>query len=280
MRIRIKYSSIKATVFFIVMLLSSSITAQTLKIGCVTKCDIFFKHAIKWVALKKGLNVKIVNMSKEYSNINWDTYDGIILPGGADISPSYYLSSVEPDLQEYTKSLDYLVNYTKEGKRRDPIEFNTMREYFSLPKLSNLPVLGVCRGMQLLAVTQGIPLYVDIKTEIGIRNRRFLFDRIFMEPGESLMNHLFIASFRAFKRHHQGIRIEYFNLHRDRWPNLKLTSFSNSGLIAESLEFSNRPILGVQFHPENDFGFERNKIFGWLLDKAKERFKNRIREKK
>lgn len=42
----------------------------------------------------------------------------------------------------------------------------------------------------------------------------------------------------------------------------------HKGLIAESLEFSSRPVLGVQFHPENDFGFERNRILGWLLKKA------------
>ena len=123
----------------------------------------------------------------------------------------------------------------------------------------------------MLAVSQGIPLYVDIKTELGIPNRRYLFDRIEMKDGLSLMNDLFSATFRAFKRHHQGIRISYFNQHASRWPNLSLTAFSNKGLIAESLEFSDRPVLGVQFHPENDFGFERNRIIGWLLKKAEER---------
>ena len=128
----------------------------------------------------------------------------------------------------------------------------------------------------MLAVSQGIPLYVDIKKEIGIRNRRYLFDRIHVDQEPSLMNTLFSKSFLAFKRHHQGIRIEYFNSHRDRWPNLRLTSFSNSKRIAESIEFDDRPILGVQFHPENDFGFERNRIFGWLIEKAIERSNEKV----
>lgn len=250
------------------LLISDTLYAKDLTFGCVTKCDLFFHVALKRVASFQGHQIKILDLSQSYPNVDWEKLDAIILPGGADISPSYYLSAVESDLQEYTKSLDHLVKYSQEGKRRDPIEFGTMKEYFNNPKLSHLPVLGVCRGMQLLAVSQGIPLYVDIKTELGIRNRRFLYDRIHIEDGETLMNELFIGSFKAFKRHHQGIRIEYFNRHADRWPHLSLTSFSNKGLIAESLEFSDRPILGVQFHPENDFGFERNQIFGWLIKKA------------
>jgi len=92
-----------------------------------------------------------------------------------------------------------------------------------------------------------------------------------LEPGKSLMNELFSQSFKGFERHHQGIRVSYFNENAARWPQLQVTSYSNRGLIAESLEFKNRPVLGVQFHPENDFGFERNRIFGWLIDKAMER---------
>lgn len=261
----------KEIVILLAMIFSLNTYAKDLTVGCVTKCDIFFKWALNKAASKKGHRVKMVDMSFEYPNINWDQYDAIIIPGGADINPDYYLSQVEPELVEYTRSLDYLVNYSQEGTRRDPIEFGTMKDYFSNDKLKDLPVLGVCRGMQLLAVTQGVPLYVDIKKELGIPNRRYLFDRIYMEPEPSLMNSFFIYSFRAFKRHHQGIRIEYFNEHMDRWPHLKITSYSNSKLIAESLEFSNRPILGVQFHPENDFGFERSLIFGWLIDQAEKR---------
>lgn len=255
-------------VALILLLSCNSLFAKELTIGCVTKCDFFFHHALKRVASYQGHKVKILDLSVSYPNINWEKLDAVILPGGADISPTYYLPAVERDLQDYTKSLDHLVKYSQEGKRRDPIEFGVMKEYFNDVNLKDLPVLGVCRGMQLLAVSQGIPLYVDIKTELGIRNRRYLYDRIHMESGKTVMNDLFIGSFRAFKRHHQGIRIEYFNRYADRWPYLSLTSFSNNGLIAESLEFSNRPILGVQFHPENDFGFERDQIFGWLINKA------------
>jgi len=253
---------------FSLALISVPALSETISIGCATKCDNFFKYALKRVGKIKGVSVSVVDMSSEGNNLTWEDYDGVIFPGGADIDPKYYLSSLEPDLQEYTRSLDHFVKYSSEGKRRDPIEFNILQDYFSKPELSSLPILGVCRGMQMLAVSQGIPLYVDIKTELGIRNRRYLYDQIILERGDSLMNELFKNPFKGFERHHQGIRVPYFKTHANRWPHLKITSYSNGGKIAESLEFTNRPVLGLQFHPENDFGFERNRIFGWLLDKA------------
>lgn len=255
---------------FAFSLLLSTAKAETITIGCATRCDIFFRYALRRVASINGVQVRVKDISAEGPDVQWEKYDGIIFPGGADINPKYYLSQVEPELQEYTKGLDRFVKYTKEGERRDPVEFDLLRAYFSLDSLKTMPVLGVCRGMQMLAVSQGIPLYVDIKEELGIRNRRYLYDRIQPDAGDTLMNRLFPHSFLGFKRHHQGIRVSYFQEHSDRWPNLRITAHSNKGFIAESLEFSDRPVLGVQFHPENDFGFERNRIFGWLLKMARE----------
>ena len=258
------------SVFTLAMLLINFAYAEVVTIGCATKCDVFFKTALKRVGKIKGVKVNLIDVSRAGPEIDWVKYDAIILPGGADIDPKYYLSKVEPELRDYTQSLDHLVNYSAEGRRRDPIEFGLLEKYFANSELETLPVLGVCRGMQMLAVSQGIPLYVDIKTELEIRNRRYLYDRIVMESGSTLMNELFKKTFKGFKRHHQGIRVSYFQENAARWPQLNVTSYSNRGKIAESLEFKDRPVFGVQFHPENDFGFERNRIFGWLLEKARE----------
>lgn len=244
-----------------------------LVIGCTYKCDSFFKIAMKSISRSKKISIRLVDLSLQ-KNLKFSELDGVIVPGGADIDPKYYVTAVEPDLQAHIKSLDHLVKYSTQGKKRDPFEFAFLRNYFSSSETIDLPLLGICRGMQMLGVSQGIPLYVDINAELGIRNRRYLFDRIHIKNEETLLNELFkVTSFKAFKRHHQGIRIPYFNEHKDRWPDVEITSFSNNGLIAESLEFKNRPVLGVQFHPENDFGFERRIIFSWLVEKAIERKK-------
>lgn len=261
--------------FILLFILFSSILPvfahdQEVVIGCTKKCDFFYKRGLKKAARHHGLTVKILDLSVS-GKVNWNELDGVVVPGGADINPEYYFPYIEPSLREYTKSLDRYVKYTEEGRKRDPFEFGLLREYFSNEKLKDFPILGICRGMQMLGVSQGIPLYVDIKQEFGIRNRRYLFDRVHVENMDSMMSEMFGSSLLAFKRHHQGVRVSYFKRYKDRWPNIEITSYSNNGIIAESLEFKDRPVLGVQFHPENDFGYERKSIFGWLISKAMER---------
>lgn len=265
--------SLKFSLLFIFLLLPtfSFATDGTLTIGCTTKCSWFYRHALRNTAKQHNQKIKILDLSKQEA-INWNELDGILIPGGADINPEYYFPSIEPELVEYTKKLDYLVNYSAEGRRRDPFEFGILKEYFSNENYKDIPILGICRGMQMLAVSQGIPLYVDIKKELGIRNRRYLFDRITLTgERDSLMGQMFKHSFLGFKQHHQGIRVAYYMEHQERWPHIALTSYSNRGRIAESMEFRNRPVLGVQFHSEKDFGFERHSIFSWFLDKAEEK---------
>lgn len=239
---------------------------ETLVIGCTHKCYLH-ESAIKHYARTLGLKVEVVRLLK-HPETKLEDLDGLLVPGGADIDPKYYIESVEPELQEHIRSLDHLVDYSGTGKIRDALEYNLLKEYFSRSDLSALPVLGICRGMQMLAVTQGIPLYVDIKTELGIRNRRFVWDQVETNGAGEIMRILFPESFQGFEIHHQGIRTEYFLQHQDRWPEIELVATSHQGRIVEAIEFKNRPILGVQFHPELDFGSEKRKIFTWLLQKS------------
>ena len=243
---------------------------QTLKIGCTTKCKYFYKKALKRFARKKGYRLQILDLSQNPEEYNLSKVDGIVIPGGADIDPKYYKNKVEPELRNHIERLDYLVDYSKEGERRDPFEYGLLKRYFSDPNTKDLPLLGICRGMQMLAVSQGVPLYIDIKEELGIKNRRYLLDKVKITDRYSLLKSILkYNQFRGYKYHHQGIRVNYFKKHKqERWPHLKLTSFSNRGKIAESLEFEGRPILGTQFHPEIDFWTERKRIFSWLLNES------------
>ena len=248
-----------------------SLKSTKLIIGCTTKCSFFYERALKRISKLNHIPISIIDLSKN-PGLKLSEIDGIVIPGGADINPQYYLPYVEEELQIYTQSLDHLVNYSSEGEKRDPFEYGLLKKYFNDQSLLDLPVLGICRGMQMIAVSQGIPLYVDIKTELGIRNRRYLYDRINVEDHDSLMKELFPAlTFLGFEQHHQGIRVDYYRKHQVRWPNVKVTAYSNKSLIAESMEFTDRPVLGVQFHPEKDFGNERRSIFGWFLNKAQSR---------
>lgn len=242
---------------------------ETLVIGCTYKCGRWNRWAAKWYARKLGYKVKLVNLSAKNQTIDHTQVDGILIPGGVDIDPKWYKDVVTPEMKAHIERYEHLANLTKLGVKRDKFEFNVLSEYFSNPKQRNQPVLGICRGMQALTVSQGIPLYVDIKAELGIKNRRYTLDRVTSTNPESLISELISKKrYRTVKLHHQGLNLPYFNKHKDKWPNLEVTSYSHKNRIAESLEFYDRPVLGVQYHPEWTFGRVRRGIFKWLLKSA------------
>lgn len=242
---------------------------QIIQIGCTTNCGRFNTWALRSAARRLGYNIQYTNIYHKNQSINVNALDAILIPGGADINPKYYTHAVEPELKAHIEGLDYLVDYTTSGRVRDPFEYNLLKQYFSDNNLRHTPILGICRGMQMLTVSQGIPLYVDINEELGIKNRRYTLDRVHVDNKDSLIYEILgYSKFLGVELHHQGLRLDYYLQHKERWPQLSVTGVSNNGTIAEVLEFKDRPILGVQFHPEYTFGRVRRNVFDWLLIKA------------
>lgn len=242
---------------------------ELLKIGCTNNCSFFYRLRLKTTAWAMGYKLSITDLS-QYPNYleKMDEMDGVLIPGGADIDPKYYLEKVTPELKAYTEKNLNLVKFSREGERRDPVEYSIVKHYSEENKFSTVPMLGICRGLQMMSVGQGIPLYLDIKTELGIKNRINRFDRVYTEEGDSLMSELYGKTTKGFKIHHQGIRVDYFHEHQNDFPNARVTAYSNQGKIAEAIEYTHRPAIGVQFHPEKSFTHNTAPIFRWFLDKA------------
>lgn len=243
---------------------------EVIKVGCSYDCDFFYRFRLTMTSWMMGYKTRIINLQKQPDMRKAMTeVDGILLPGGADIDPKYYLDSVSSELQDYTRKNMKLFNFSKEGVKRDPFEYKLVKLYSEDDHFKDVPMLGVCRGLQMMSVVQGIPLYLDIKTEVGIRNRKNLFDRIKLEDTSSLIQSLYTAeTFKGFKLHHQGIRIPYYNQNAAKYPNTKITAFSNDRKIAEAIEYTHRPALGVQYHPERSFSGTSVPVFKWFLTKA------------
>lgn len=171
------------------------------------------------------------------SNIRLADYarhlDGLVLQGGADVSPTSY--GEEPLEAEWA------------GDRlRDEYEIELVHEFVEAGK----PVLGVCRGLQLINVAFGGTLYQDLREQLP-HSVPHLTDRyeknlhsVSFEPGSSLARlYPGIADARVNSIHHQAIK----TLGR----NLRAEAHSQPDGVVEAIRHSGTGfVLGVQWHPE------------------------------
>ncbi len=158
---------------------------------------------------------------------------GLLLAGGPDIDPSIYGETKEPGVQlELCQELDSL-------------EFGLLR--YALEQ--DMPILAICRGMQLLNVAFGGKLLQDIPghlhlTEEGCREpvRHF----IYLSPGSKLAAILGMGGFfRVNGLHHQGLR------EAQKSPRLLASAYSLDDAIIEALESPEHSwVVGVQCQPE------------------------------
>lgn len=162
-----------------------------------------------------------------------DILDGLILAGGEDVSPGLY----GEDARSTVKA-----TYPK----RDVAEVAIAKEMLDQQK----PILGICRGLQLLNVIFGGTLYQDLSENEDIFVKHIQetesnhpIHTVKVSEGSYLSSFLseeiFVNSF-----HHQIIR--------KLGPGLKVGATSSDGVI-EAIEMlnDNHSIVGVQWHPEN-----------------------------
>ena len=162
----------------------------------------------------------------------------LVLGGGGDISPRFY---------RYRGPIERV---RIEDEARDRMELSLVRQFLCRKK----PILGICRGMQLINVALGGTLVEDIGACFGENrheNTRHLID---LMPGSTLCSllgrHCTVNSF-----HHQAVR------HPGR--GLRVTARAVDG-ICEAVEHVRLPILGVQWHPERMDMCEMRAVFAYF----------------
>lgn len=163
--------------------------------------------------------------------------DGLLLTGGEDIDPSWYGTEPSPNLS--TPSRD-----------RDLFEL----ALFAVARQQQLPVLGICRGIQLLNVALGGTLYQDLPSERpgAVEHRPdsprdFRSHRVRLQPESRVAAALGTTSLTVNSSHHQAIK--------DLAPGLLATGWTDDELIEAVETPSNAPwLLAVQWHPEEMHG--------------------------
>ena len=180
--------------------------------------------------------------------------DGILLTGGGDYNPLWCGEEPSPKLHNI-------------NRERDAAELILTRLAYN----KQIPMLGICRGIQTLAMALGGHVAQDIGSQATIKHsqdadREEATHSVTIEEGSILFSiyHNRIGSLPVNSFHHQAV---------DNPGSLfRATAHSKDGIIEaiESTEYKN--VMGVQWHPEW-LGKDGLPLFKWLVDSARE-YKN------
>jgi putative glutamine amidotransferase len=156
---------------------------------------------------------------------------GLLLTGGGDVDPAHYGEIASPETEP-------------PDPERDAVEAALIDEALA----RDLPLLGICRGMQLLNVHQGGSLIQHLST--AGRHVRRTSDRslpahsVAIEPGTLLSSIAGTETWQVNSRHHQAVA-------RLAGGFTACASDPEDGTI-EAIELpARRFVLAVQWHPEN-----------------------------
>jgi putative glutamine amidotransferase len=174
--------------------------------------------------------------------------DGLMLAGGADIDPAAYGASAHPET-------------VGTAPERDAFEIALVRAAIG----SDLPVLGICRGMQLINVACGGTLLQHLPERLGHDGHRRSIGSfehsdhdVELVPGSLAARVAGEHTHIALSHHHQGVDTV--------GKGLVVSGRASFDGLPEALEMpGKRFVLGVQWHPEAD---ERSPVVGALVEAA------------
>lgn len=190
-----------------------------------------------------------------------DHIDGLLLTGGADVNPLWVGEEPSPRLHNI-------------NARRDLSELLLTR----LAANRQIPILGICRGIQVLAMALDGTVQQDIyenylPTEpagsLGPSTIKHSQDAVQAEPTHTVRIERDSILFSLYHKERMAVNSLHHQAVKDPGARFRTTAVAPDGVIEaiESTEF--KSIMGVQWHPEH-LGGEGQRLFRWLADEAAE----------
>lgn len=219
-----------------------------------------------------------------------DGLQGLIIGGGADVDPSTYQQENVIDeylartiqqprknifqrIGRFTKWMYYpaLFFIRKAFSRKQEWTIDKARDHLEFQLIDQavkkkLPVMGICRGSQLLNVYFGGTLYQDISSfylEEPNPSSVFPVKKVFIKPGSKLAGILAVKGLRVNALHHQAVE--------EPGENIEIVAREPNKVPQAIEHLKHEYVIGVQWHPEYlpQLKIQR-RLFQELVQKAKE----------
>ena len=160
-------------------------------------------------------------------------FDGILLTGGQDVHPAYYGEKVLPVCGTIIKM-------------RDEIDCFVAKRAMEL----DMPIFGICRGLQVINATLGGALYQDLPSQVGtaVNHRPGLpkdddpAHKVTFSKNNPMAKVLGREVFNVNSFHHQAVKVPA--------PGIEITATSPDGVPEALYHKEKRFVWGVQWHPE------------------------------
>ena len=199
----------------------------------------FFMNDTYYQFLSPYFDIEIVvpRKDRQYQDVV-DRNNALLICGGNDIDPHYYHQE-----SHHSNTLeDHLI---------ETMDFDIFQQFYEAKK----PILGICRGIQVINILFHGSLYQDIPSQYPTLIQHNKDYHHVLIQKDTLLSRYFPSQIKVNSSHHQNIK--------DVPKTLKISAISEDGLI-EGIE--NNQILAVQWHPERMDEHHQKQFIQYILD--------------